>query len=49
MAKLTSKQVLEIRSKYKPRIVTRKMLANEYNVKESTIKDILSRKRWKHI
>ena len=42
-------QVLEIRKKFIPKKYTRKMLAIEYNVKESTIKDILSRKSWKHL
>lgn len=49
MAKLTEKNVIDIRNEYKPRIVTRKILAEKYNVKESTIKDVLSRKSWKHI
>lgn len=48
-SKLTEKEVLEIRSRFKPRIITRKMLALEYKVKESTIKDIVMRKSWKHI
>lgn len=46
---LTDKKVLEIRNKFKPNQYTRKMLANEYNVSESCIKDVLSRKSWKHI
>lgn len=48
-SKLTEKQVLEIRSKFKPRIYTREMLALEYGVKSSTIKDIVIRKSWNHI
>lgn len=48
-ALLTEKQVLEIRMKFNPKIYTRKMLAKEYNVTESCIKDILLRKSWKHI
>lgn len=48
-ALLTESQVLEIREKYKPRIYTRLMLANEYKVKESCIKDIVNRNSWKHI
>lgn len=48
-SKLTTKDVLEIRSKYKPRIYTQEMLANEYNVKASCIKDVVNRKSWKHI
>lgn len=46
---LTDKKVLEIRGKFKPKIYTRKMLASEYNVSEACIKDVLSRKSWKHI
>lgn len=48
-ALLTDAKVKEIRSKFIPRKYTRKMLASEYNVKESTIKDVLSYKSWKHI
>lgn len=48
-SKLTEKDVLEIRSKFKKRVYTRKMLSNEYGVKESCIKDVLSKKSWKHI
>lgn len=48
-SKLTTKDVLEIRNKYIPRIYTRAMLANEYNVKTSCIKDVVNRKSWKHI
>ena len=48
-SKLTESEVLEIRSKFKPRVYTREMLALEYNVKASTIKDVILRKSWKHI
>ena len=48
-SKLTEKDVLEIRAKFKPRIYTRQMLADEYGVKEGTIKDVLQRRSWKHI
>jgi hypothetical protein len=48
-SKLTEKDVLEIRAKFKPRVVTREMLAKEYNVKPSCIKDVVIRKSWKHI
>lgn len=47
--KLTEQQVLEIRSKFKPRVYTRKMLSLEYNISEATIKDIVLRRRWTHI
>lgn len=42
-------QVREIRDKFEPRVYTRKMLAKEYGVKESTIKDIVIGKSWKHL
>jgi|688.fasta_scaffold639774_1 hypothetical protein len=48
-ALLTENKVIEIRKKYKPRIYTRIMLALEYNVKQSCIKDIVNRNSWKHI
>ena len=46
---LTEDKVLQIRSKFKPRIYTRAMLALEYGVKESCIKDVVNRNSWKHI
>lgn len=48
-SKLTESQVLEIRDKYLPNLYTRKMLAEEFNVTVSAIKDVISRKSWKHI
>lgn len=48
-SKLNEKQVIEIRVKFIPNVYTRRMLADEYSVKESTIKDILYRKSWKHV
>ena len=47
-AKLNEEQVREIRMKFQPRKYTREMLAKEYNVKASTIKDVILR-RWKHV
>lgn len=47
-AKLNEQQVKEIRMKFKPRIYTREMLAQEYNVKPTTIKDVILRS-WKHV
>lgn len=47
--KLNEQQVLEIRSKFKPRVYTRKMLSLEYNVSEATIKDIILRRTWTQI
>ena len=50
-AKLTSKQVLEMREKYgKSRNVTLREVAKEYGLKNiNTIRAILDRKSWKHI
>lgn len=42
-------EVLEIRRDFKPRVNTRKMLAQKYNVTENCIKDVIARKSWKHI
>jgi len=47
-AKLTEEQVREIRMKFQPRKYTREMLAKEYNVKATTIKDVILRS-WKHV
>lgn len=49
MAKLTNKDVLEIRDKYKPFQVTSRMLAEEYGVSITQIKYIIQRKYWNHI
>jgi hypothetical protein len=46
---LTNQQVLEIRAKFKPRVVTRDILGKEYGVAPTTIKDIVLRKSWTHI
>lgn len=48
MSKLNEEQVKEIRQKFKPRIYTREMLAQEYGVSQHTIKDAILR-RWKHV
>jgi len=48
-AKLKNEQVLEIRAKYKPHVYTRKMLAKEYGVDHTCIKDIVNRRTWTHI
>lgn len=48
-SKLTEKEVLEIRQKFIPRRVTRKILSKEYNVSEATIKDIVRGKTWTHL
>ena len=48
-SKLTGKEVIEIRGLFKPYKITRKQLANKYNVSEATIKDVVLRKSWKHL
>jgi hypothetical protein len=46
---LTSSHVSEIKTRYKPREVAAKQLAQEYKVSVSTIKDILKGKNWSWI
>lgn len=46
---LTKDMVLDIRARFKKRVVTRKMLSEQYNVTENCIKDVVIRKSWKHI
>ena len=46
---LKEEQVLDIRATFKPRVNTRRMLAQKHGVTVSCIKDILSRKSWKHL
>lgn len=48
-AKLTDEIVKAIRNEFKPRIVTREILAAKYGVKASCIKDVILRKSWNHI
>jgi hypothetical protein len=45
--KLTKQQVLEIRSKYIPRIYDTYMLAEEYNVSQSLIHNVIRNKSYK--
>lgn len=47
MSKLNQKEVNEIRQLFNPRIVTRKILAEKYNVSEHCIKDVINFKSWK--
>lgn len=49
LCKLTSKQVLEIRCKYIPRIYSQSKLAREYNVNQTTIHNIVHNHSWKHV
>lgn len=46
-SKLTEKQVLEIRKKYKPYKYTMLQLAKEYNVKTVTIQSIIYKRNWR--
>lgn len=46
---LTEKQVLEIRARFIPRRVTRDMLSQEYHVSPHTIKNVVTRRTWRHI
>lgn len=48
-AKLTEKQVLEIRAKYTKSGITYKVLGIEYKIGESTVRSIINRKSWTHI
>jgi hypothetical protein len=46
---LTNEQVLEARKKYKPRLVTYKMLAKEYGVCKDTMQKAIRGINWKHL
>lgn len=48
-AKLTTKEVLEIRDKYIPYHYDQGMLAKEYKTSKPNIYNILARRKWKHI
>ena len=48
-SKLTEKQVLEIRDRYKNGGITQKQLGIEYGVSDPVISYIINRKTWKHI
>ena len=48
-AKLTEKEVIEIRKKYIPRVYTVQVLAKEYKVSKSTISGIVNNMTWSHI
>ena len=49
MAKLTSQQVQEIRSKYIPRKYSQGRLSSEYGVSRGHIGQIVTRRRWEHL
>jgi len=48
-SKLTKNQIIEIRKKYIPNIISMPQLAKEYNVDWTTIRQIVNRITWKHI
>lgn len=49
LSKLTENDVLQIRARYIPRVVTQQMLADEFGVVRPNISMILSRNAWAHI
>lgn len=48
-ARLTAKQVIEIRQRYAGGGVTQQSLANEYGVCREHIRDIIAHKKWRHL
>jgi hypothetical protein len=48
-AKLTEKDVRDIRKRYIPRVVSTPKLGKEYGVHSSTIGYVIKRKSWTHI
>jgi len=48
-AKLTNKQIVEIREKFVPYKYTYKMLSEEYGVSQTHIYRIITNRNWKHI
>lgn len=48
-ALLTSAQVTEIRRRYIPRVVTRRMLAEEFGVSVATIKAVIDGRNWREV
>jgi hypothetical protein len=48
-ARLSEKDVMEIRAKYQPFLVTAKMLAKEFDISEREIRSIIYRENWSHI
>ena len=48
-ARLTEKQIIEIRSLYKPYTMTAKMLSKKYEISISNIYSVLKNKIWKHV
>ena len=48
-SKLTEKDVLDIRFKYKNENISQTTLSKKYNVNQVTISRIVNRKNWTHI
>lgn len=48
-SKLTDDQIQEIRTKYIPHVVSQSMLAREYGVSKTLIRQIIKRRSWKHV
>ena len=49
LAKLTEKEVIEIRKLYDKKEYTQQTIANRFNVSERTVRDIKNRKSWKFL
>jgi hypothetical protein len=49
LAKLTEKQVQEIRQRYNQGGCTQREMAIEYGMGQAEISDIITRKKWKHV
>lgn len=48
-AKVTKKEVIAIRNRYKEENVTQKELAKDFGIKQGHVCDIVNRRSWKHI
>lgn len=48
-SKLTDADVVAIRSRYTPKKVTVKMLAAEFGISETSVRDIVHRRSWSHV
>jgi predicted DNA binding protein len=48
-AKLTEAQVIDIRARYTPHVVTISQLADEFGVGRETVNAVLQRRTWRHL
>ena len=48
-AKLTNEQVMEIRQRYAPKLISMHKLSKEYGVAKSTIRCVVTNRFWKHV